>query len=119
MSNQMPSMPSANNQEILKEESVTASLPGEELTPIEDAKPEYVNPDTLNKANIDIPKFPKGGIEVVAIRKGFYNQTRIDVGKKFKVKKKEDLGEWMECVEFDLERERVKILKEKKEKAKL
>ena len=106
----MPTMPGSNKQEV----NVTNSLPGE--IPIVNDKPEYITPDTNNNSVVNVPKFPTKGIEVVAMRKGFYNQKRISEGEKFICKKKEDLGTWMKCLDFDLERERLKFFKDKKAK---
>lgn len=106
MNKQMPTM---NN-----------NLGGEEtlLPPESDIleAPKYKSLEKDNDSNVSIPKPPKDGIEVVATRKGFYNQTRLNEGQKFKVRKKEDLATWMECVEPALERERIKLLNEKRAK---
>ena len=110
MENKMPTMPS-------KEDEVT--LPGEEEIKVEaEVKPEYITPEKNNDSVVNIPKFPKNGIKVVATRKGFYNQKRISEGEEFVIKCKEHLGEWMQCTDKALERERVKFFKEKKAKRK-
>ena len=100
-----------NGMPSLKEENVKNSLPGEE-----EIKQEYITPESSNSSSISIPKFSSKGIEVVATRKGFYNQRRISEGEKFIVKKKENLGEWMKCVDPALERERFNFFKNKKAK---
>jgi hypothetical protein len=72
----------------------------------------YEVPCVVSTFSVTISK----GIEVVATRKGFYNQRRISEGEKFIVKKKENLGEWMKCVDPALERERFNFFKNKKAK---
>jgi hypothetical protein len=99
---QMPQM--LNN----KEESVKDSLPSD--------KPKYVDVNTNNSSNVTVSKFPKNGIEVVALRKGFYNQNRIEEGQVFLIKDKEQFGTWMKCTDPDMERERIKFFNNKKAK---
>lgn len=60
---------------------------------------------------------PKKGIKVVATRKGFYNQMRYSEGDEFIIKSKEDFGDWMKCVDKELEKERVKHYEQKRLKA--
>lgn len=54
------------------------------------------------------------GIDVVATRKGFYNLQRLREGDVFKIKNFKEIGEWMKCLDPDLEKKRLEILKNKK-----
>lgn len=67
-------------------------------------------------SNVRIPKTPKGGIEVVATRQGFYNQHRLNEGDKFTVASFEDLGEWMKATDPDMDKKRREFLQAKKAK---
>lgn len=62
------------------------------------------------------PKAPPrpSGIQVVARRKGFYNQDRKKEGDKFLIKKVSDFGSWMRCVDPSAEQECQKYLKSKR-----
>lgn len=59
---------------------------------------------------------PKKGIEVVALRKAFYNQDRKHAGSRFFIKGPEDFGEWMKCIDPYWEKQRVEFYKQKKAK---
>lgn len=80
------------------------------------AKPEIRSADLDDRTHISMPLVPKKGIEVVATRKGFYNQCRHKEGDEFLVKSFEELGEWMKCKDVQIERKRLAILKDKKAK---
>jgi len=119
--NNMPSMPKVNDnslpvEDIEKNEELhlpqSNSPSQEEIFP----KQEYVGGEKDIATNVKMPLAPKSGIEVVATRKGFYGQRRINEGDEFRVKKFEDLGQWMKCKDKDLERQRVKFFKDKKAK---
>lgn len=58
-------------------------------------------------------KVTKKGVEVVAIRSGFYKKVRRAEGQIFTIPSMESLGSWMKIVDPKLELER-----QKKEKAK-
>lgn len=77
-------------------------------------KVEIETPESQASTEVTIPKVPKSGIEVVAVREGFYNQMRIKKGHKFKVAKVESLGDWMTCVDPVLEKERKRRIEKKK-----
>lgn len=64
-----------------------------------------------NSLIIDIPK---GGIKVVATRKGFYNQNRIVIGQKFTVPSFDQVGTWMVCEDKLHEAKRLKLIEDKK-----
>lgn len=59
---------------------------------------------------------PQGEIEVEALRKGFYNNNRIRVGKVFKISRFEQIGSWMKCTDPKLEKRRIEFLNEKRRK---
>jgi hypothetical protein len=79
-------------------------------------KPILDTVENKNASNVVVPLVPKNGIEVEATRIGFYNQMRIREGDKFLVRKFEDLGEWMKCVDPALEKKRLEFFKLKKAK---
>jgi len=54
------------------------------------------------------------GIEVTATRAGFYGQQRRELGDSFIVGSFEKLGEWMECKDSAIEKERIKFFENKK-----
>lgn len=113
----------------MPEENKTPVIPAPVEAPVEapvDAPapldaPEHVkviNPEDDNDSVIPVP-LTKKVIEVVAKRKGFYGQQRIRAGQSFSVASKESLGDWMTCVDKELEKERVAFFKNKKKKAKI
>ena len=57
---------------------------------------------------------PKKGIEVVALRPGFYKKIRRGAGAIFMIEKMEQLGSWMKIVDEKLEAQRQKAEKESK-----
>jgi len=115
MSKAMPSMQAS---ELKKSEelstdskgSVDLTVPNHEVND----KPSIISPEENNDSVVSVSKSHSNGIEVVALRKGFYNQNRIREGEKFTVKNFEDLGEWMKCLDPDIEKEKNKFFKEKK-----
>lgn len=60
------------------------------------------------------PKVSRG-IDVVALRSGFYEQRRIIEGEKFTVKKAEQLGSWMRCIDPVMQKKHQENLKAKKD----
>lgn len=104
--------PALDSENVLSETPSEASEP----SPVE-VKPEIIKPNEADN-EVKIPIVPKGGIEVVATRKGFYGQMRKREGDVFTVPKFESLGEWMRCKDPVLEKKRVEFFKEKKKKAK-
>ena len=114
----MPGMPESNEES--KENSVLQAPEHVSAfsSPVGDADASLAGKeDEEEKAPISLTSKKK--IDVVALRKGFYNQHRLAEGDEFQVKKFEDLGEWMRCKDPVLEKKRVQFLKEKKEKARL
>lgn len=106
----MPTMNNNVTEETEKSPQVAeVTLPGEEII----EAPKYVEPEKTDSI-VNIPKFPKNGIQVVATRNGFYNSTRIFTGDKFKLKSEKDYATWFECVDPDLEKDRKEHLREKK-----
>jgi len=112
MSNEMPTMPEIK-ENSLPGEVVNSGLPGED-----EVKQDYITPETKLDSIVEIPSIPKKGIDVVATRAGFFGNRRIAIGQKFVVKTLEGLGLWMKCEDPELEKKRVKILEDKKIKAK-
>lgn len=122
---QMPNLPSLNTDSSESEVGASSSpftdgsaevkaaepeVNAEELS----AKPEIVKPsESSNHVKLQVPK---RGIEVVALRKGFYNQNRLKEGDVFHIKSTEDFGDWFKCTDPLFEKERVKILLEARKK---
>ena len=107
----MPGLVSAGSMPTLSEASSY-----EEASDL--ALPEHVKPileSVENKSESLVSASPlKKGIEVVALRKGFYNQHRLKENETFTVKSFEDLGEWMKCLDPDLQKKHFENLKNKK-----
>jgi hypothetical protein len=123
MNKKLPSMPGMNQNLSDDVDTASSSIsPTPEVSKdasgleVPEHKVQFENVDDKNESIIVAPKISKSGIEVVALRKGFYNQERIKEGQVFLVKKMEDLGEWMKCLDVDTERKRLEILKSKKAK---
>ena len=76
-------------------------------------KPELLNAKSDSKTEIKVSA-PKGGIPVVATRKGFYNQTRLKEGAEFKIKDESEFGDWFKCVDSQFEKMRLDFIKNKK-----
>lgn len=76
------------------------------------AKPGYEQA-AASKSHVKA-RLPSGTIEVVAMRKGFYNQQRYEEGDKFLIRSEDDLGEWMKCVDASKEKHRVELFRKKK-----
>lgn len=119
----MPNMPGLQESGIENQESKNLNVPshesdeGELEQNQEDQKPEIINPGESN-SDVKVQPAPKKGIEVVAERKGFYNQHRKREGDKFFVPSIDKCGEWMRCTDPHMEKQRKKFLKDKKLKAK-
>lgn len=80
----------------------------------EDEKPKLIRAEEDVSTQVKAPSPSKGRIEVVATRKGFYNQERKAEGSKFFIKSEEEFGEWFKCVEKHYEEKRRKFLEFKK-----
>ena len=59
-----------------------------------------------------------GGIEVIALRNGFFNTKRVKAGDRLIVPSFEQLGSWMECVDANAEKKHQSLMKIKKDKLK-
>ena len=79
-------------------------------------KPIIDVPDHKSSSNVIAPSTAKHGIEVVALRKGFHNQRRLVEGDRFTIAHFDDLGEWMKCVDLDIEKKHQEFLKKVKAK---
>lgn len=120
INNSMPSMPSAKSLSDSDERISTLiaseleSSPKNEDSALEvpDHKPE-INTSGSN-SNIEAIVISKNEIKVVALRKGFYNQHRLKDGEEFTVKKFDELGEWMKCLDPDLQKKHLENIKVKK-----
>jgi hypothetical protein len=67
-------------------------------------------------SNVILKPMPVG-IEVVAIRPGFFKNRRMNVGEIFTVKSMEKVGAWMKCTDPELEKQHQALAKKKKENA--
>lgn len=69
-----------------------------------------------SNSEVSVPKVEvkQKGIEVVALRAGFYKGSRRVQGDKFVVSSLDKVGTWMKCVDEKLEVEHQKLIKEKK-----
>jgi hypothetical protein len=127
----MPQLPVMKNQNEpssaeseSRSDSVTSSFaedsgdnsPESDVNYDEFQKPVLQSPDMNIKTQVNVPLTPKRGIEVVAQRKGFYNQQRYKEGDKFLIKSEKEFGEWMKCIDPSFEKKRVEFLKAKKAK---
>jgi hypothetical protein len=115
---QMPGMPSPEPQ--IQDSAPVASTPTDLSIPTH-SEPQVRPPVIIKDAGESDSEvkvmIPKEGIEVVATRKGFYNQNRYEPSDRFFVTSFEHLGEWMECVDKVFEKKRIEALKIKKAKA--
>jgi len=101
--------PSENSSlEVSSKDEASLEVPAQDEPKVE---LETVEKTISNSLKISVPK---GGIKVVATRKGFYNQLRIKTGDKFTVNSFEKLGSWMICEDKEFEKKRVELLKDKK-----
>lgn len=127
--NQIPSMPGMPN--LVKSDSLDSmsslispgsevvskdATPGLELDIPSHDKPIIESFEQKSHSNIVAPKISKNGLEVVALGKGFYNQHRIKEGDVFIIKSFEELGQWMKCVDPDLQKMHLENIKNKKAK---
>lgn len=114
----LPDVPlSPSSAESQKDSAVgeTQSSPEETFESL-NPKPQIANSEEKSNTTVNLPVVPKSGIEVVATRKGFYNQTRIKEGVEFKIKSEEDFGDWFKCKDPVFEKRRANFIKEKKAK---
>ncbi len=117
--NKMPDMPSLKVADSMSTELEVPSKEGaSDLIAPDHALVKPITESFEEKSNSSIvaPKISKSGIEVVALRNGFYNQHRLVEGNVFVVKSFEDLGEWMKCIDPDLQKKHLENLKNKKAK---
>lgn len=81
----------------------------------EEEKVQVISPDDDNDSIVPVP-LTKQVIKVVATRKGFYGQERIPAGREFSVSSFKALGEWMKCLDPEMEKKRIQFFKDKKAK---
>jgi hypothetical protein len=60
------------------------------------------------------PVVPKKGIEVVVTRKGIWQGCRKHEGDVLFIPVMEKVGEWMKCVDPELEKQHIAMMKERK-----
>lgn len=78
-------------------------------------KPQAEKPAAQEQAVKEEVSAPKpSGIQVVALRKGFYNQDRKSAGDKFLIPSLKEWGTWMKCVDPKAQEQAEKLLKEKR-----
>lgn len=88
--------PLVSNEKVMTEEKSFSSKPAES--------------DSLKV----VPSSPKNGVEVVALRAGYYQCSRKVEGDTFFVPAMNKVGMWMKCVDPKLEQQRQMLLKESK-----
>ena len=124
---QMPQMPKPQTLVSDKMSESTSHLDAPEQSGVEAegltvpdhdefAKPQLKSVEKDSVSQVTAPA-PKNGIEVEATRKGFYNQQRYEQGNRFKVRSRDELGEWMKCVDPAEEKRRSEYFKGKKIRA--
>lgn len=90
-------------------EEVGANLPTSEP-----GLPSFASDEkSYNEKENEVPITGNKAIEVVALRKGFYNQRRIKEGKVFKVKNFDHLGTWTKCTDPVIEKQRLEKFNKK------
>ena len=114
--NEMPTMPTLEENTTSPDENKMLESGDETISKDVVPKQSYDTIESKVVSNVSVPKIPKTGIAVIATRKGFYGQQRLKEGDKFVVRKIQDLGEWMKCIEPSMERERLNYFKDKKAK---
>ena len=107
----MPVMSKSSESPVEK----SAGEPELKVPEFEETVVEIIDPSESD-SDMEVPLVPAGGIEVVALRKGFFGQQRVREGDKFRVKKLESLGTWMSCVDPVMEKKRQELLNSKKAK---
>lgn len=116
--NNVPSMPGlpAMNTPVVEDNPMGSTEEKENVNnEVTLEKPIIDNPSSTDSV-ISVSNMSASGIEVIATRKGFYNQTRVYEGQEFKVKDFDALGEWMKCIDPVVEKKRVQFFKDKKAK---
>lgn len=103
--NKMPGLPTPNDEKP-SDESVET---------VESQKPSIIEPGKTS-SEVSLPSTSKAGIEVVAERKGFYNQQRLENGDKFLIKNETKFGGWFKCVDPLIELRRKAYCERKKVK---
>lgn len=109
---EMPKMPT--NKESESPDGGSDSGPEDLNIPShKEDKPSIIDPGKVD-SKIDLPSAPKSGIEVVAVRKGFFNQQRVEPGVKFIIRSEKQFGDWFECIDPLYEKKRKEFYKYKK-----
>ena len=77
-------------------------------------KAKVITPEDEVESEVIPPAILKRGIEVRAVRKGFYRQHRKRPGDTFKIAGEEEFGEWFVCTDKRMEKRRQAFLEEKR-----
>lgn len=85
-----------------------------EVSFVEEAKPssEPKQPDSTVKVKPSV-----SGVEVVAVRDGFYRNSRKKAGDLFMISNLDKAGSWMKCLDPKVEKMHQQNLKERKQQA--
>ena len=106
----IPVPPSAAMPEEIKM-PVDAPIVEDEAPVVEEkvnSKP--VEPDST----VAVKPIPKVGIKFVALRNGFWQNSRKSQGDEFYVPEMKKVGEWMQCVDPGLEKQHQLMIRERK-----
>lgn len=109
----IPSMPSLN---IFKKSNSDSPEINSGESDAENIPPQLNHFDDDIQTQVSVRSAPNKGIEVVATRFGFYNQDRKREGDIFFIKSEDEFGEWMKCVDSEMEKKRIEFYKNKKAK---
>lgn len=90
-----------------------------EMPALPNTAPKSSDSEFVIKKDEDVPAPApkKKGIEVVALRAGFYKQSRKVEGDKFEVPDMSRVGSWMQCLDPVLEKQHQASMKAKKSEA--
>lgn len=129
---QMPQAPQEENKvpiEMPQAPAMDLGTPDHGQEPVKDVaptqdeelfkKPDIVNPELNNNSTVKLSETPVGGIKVVALREGFYNNRRLQEGAPFSIRSIDEFGSWFRCEDSEYEKLRVKLLNEKKQASKM
>jgi len=116
----MPAPPVGEMPSLPGEENAAPELPGMEEKSSAEQLPEGVDPKPLlqnpkgESSSVKEVKQPKKGIDVVAVRPGYYRMSRRATGDEFKIVDMSELGSWMRLADPAAEKKRQDDAKAKK-----
>lgn len=93
---------------VMSEVAEPAEMPVMPEMPMHDSKPKESDSVKI------MPVFKSKGIEVVAMRAGYFKCCRKVEGDKFVIPEFSMLGSWMKCVDAEMEKKHQAAMKEKK-----